>query len=69
MDNLGRDLMKITDIKTKTIEIPLKDPKGFATRKIYWRYYTTVHFYTNEGINGYEYCWEIPLVTKAINIL
>lgn len=45
----GEDFMRVTDVNAKTIKIPLKDSKEFATRKISHRYYTIVEIYTDES--------------------
>lgn len=61
--------MKISDIKTTTIRIPLKVGKRFATRTVFYRDYTIAHVHTDEGITGWGYCWGIPLVTSTIDTL
>lgn len=58
--------MKIKEIKVDTVRVPLKDPKRFATRKVFFRDYTIVHVLTDSGLTGWGYCWGTPLVSKVI---
>lgn len=58
--------MKIVEVKTRQIRIPLVDPKRFAKRTIYFRDYTIVEIISDEGISGMGYCWGTPLVGLVI---
>jgi L-alanine-DL-glutamate epimerase-like enolase superfamily enzyme len=61
--------MKITDLETSTVRIPLKVAKRFSTRTIFYRDYTIVQIHTDEGLTGWGYCWGTPMVSVAVNNL
>ncbi len=61
--------MKITQVETTTLRIPLKVAKRFAGRTVSERYYTIAHIHTDEGVTGWGYCWGTPAVTYVIDNL
>lgn len=49
--------MKVVNIETFKVSIPLSKPAMFATRIVRERDYTVVRVDTDEGIEGYGICW------------
>lgn len=58
--------MKITDVRVEIVRIPLKEPKRFAAKTVYFRDYIIAHVDTDEGISGWGFCWGLPVVGKIV---
>jgi L-alanine-DL-glutamate epimerase-like enolase superfamily enzyme len=58
--------MKIKNITISTARIPLKDPKSFAKRTVYYRDYNIAHIYSDDGLVGWGYCWGTPIISMVI---
>jgi L-alanine-DL-glutamate epimerase-like enolase superfamily enzyme len=49
--------MKINQVEAITVSIPLEKPLAFSTRKVSHRHYTIVRIRTDQGIDGWGYCY------------
>lgn len=58
--------MKIKNVEVSTVRIPLKDPKRFAQRTAFYRDYTIAHIYSDNGLEGWGYCWGTSIVSIVI---
>lgn len=58
--------MKIKNVEVSTVRIPLKDPKRFAQRTAFYRDYTIAHIYSDDGLEGWGYCWGTSIVSIVI---
>ena len=60
--------MKIRDITTRNIRIPLNDPKKFSTKRVTYRDYTLVNVRTENGIEGWSFVWGLPVVKNFLDM-
>ena len=60
--------LKITKVETTNIRIPLKVPKGIATKSYAYREYTIFEIMTEDGISGWSYVWGLPPVKTLIDM-
>ncbi len=59
--------MKIKNVETINVRIPLNDPKIFSTKTIYYRDYTIFIITTESGLSGWSFVWGIPAVKTFID--
>ena len=60
--------LTITKVTTENVRIPLKVPKGIATKSYSYRDYTLFEIETAEGISGWSYVWGLPAVKAMADL-